>query len=301
MECYPYPIDLHMHTTVSDGTDTPQEILAHVKETGIALFSVTDHDAVKAGRQILSIRTQDDPLFVTGAEFSCKDEEGKYHILGYGFDPDAPSVSRLVAAGHGYRIKKVMARLEFLKTEFGFSFPQQELDQLMAMDNPGKPHIANLMVKYGFADSKEQAIKQFINQIRFRSEYVRPEEAIAGILGGGGVPVLAHGPYGSGDELIVGEELDQRIRRLMEFGLRGVEAYYSGFTDKLRRMMLTLAQTYDLYVTAGSDYHGRNKLVELGDTGLPPAEEYPEGLRRFLNELLRRMPAGQYRKEEESV
>ena len=87
----------------------------------------------------------------------------------------------------------------------------------------------------------------------------------------------------------------------MEFGLRGVEAYYSGFTDKLRRMMLTLAQTYDLYVTAGSDYHGRNKLVELGDTGISPAEEYPEGLRRFLNELLRRMPAGQYRKEEESV
>ena len=302
MAYYPYPIDLHMHTTVSDGTDTPQEILARVKETGIALFSVTDHDAVKGGKQIIAARTENDPLFLTGAEFSCKDEEGKYHILGYGFDPDAPSVVGLVATGHGYRIKKVMARLDFLKNTFGFSFPREELERLMALDNPGKPHIANLMVKLGYAESKEQAIKKYINQIRFRSEYVRPEEAIAGILGGGGVPVLAHGPYGSGDELIIGEELERRLRRLMEYGLQGVEAYYSGFTDKLRRMMLSLAQTHGLYVTAGSDYHGHNKLVELGDTGLPAAEEYPEGLRRFLDDVAQRAPARQCRRgEEQSV
>ena len=75
-------IDLHMHTTVSDGTDPPEQIVARVREAGIGLFSVTDHDAVKAGQVIPPLLGKGDPAFVTGAEFSCRDEEGKYHILG---------------------------------------------------------------------------------------------------------------------------------------------------------------------------------------------------------------------------
>ncbi|MBO6039968.1 MAG: PHP domain-containing protein, partial [Oscillospiraceae bacterium] len=87
-----FKIDLHMHSTVSDGTDAPEEILARVREAGITLFAVTDHDAVKAGRIIPPLLTEGDPAFLTGAEFSCRDEEGKYHILGYGYDPDAEPV-----------------------------------------------------------------------------------------------------------------------------------------------------------------------------------------------------------------
>ena len=141
------------------------------------------------------------------------------------------------------------------------------------------------MVRYGYARSKEEAIKDYINKLHFRSEYVRPEEAIAGILRSGGIPVLAHPVYGSGDQLILGDEMDARLRRLMDFGLRGVEAYYSGFTAKLREQMLAFASQYGLYVTAGSDYHGANKLVALGDTGLGGPDEWPEGLRRFLADV----------------
>ena len=83
-----------MHTIVSDGTDTPEEILAYVKEAGIELFSVTDHDAVKGSRLLQSLWKEGDPVFITGAEFSCKDEEGKYHILGYGYDPKASAIDR---------------------------------------------------------------------------------------------------------------------------------------------------------------------------------------------------------------
>ena len=108
-------IDLHMHSTVSDGTDTPEEILARVREAGIALFAVTDHDAVKAGRIIPPLLAEGDPAFLTGAEFSCRDEEGKYHILGYGYDPDAEPIRKLVETGHGLRMNKVQARLDFLK------------------------------------------------------------------------------------------------------------------------------------------------------------------------------------------
>ena len=280
-------IDLHMHTTISDGTDSPAEIVSRVRDAGIGLFSVTDHDAVKSARIIPPLLAAGDPAFVTGAEFSCRDEEGKYHILGYGYDPDAEPMKELVRTGHDYRINKVRRRLDFLRTEFGFSFPEEELRELFAQDNPGKPHIANLMVRHGYAGTKEQAIQEYINRIRFRSEYVRPEDAIRGILLAGGIPVLAHPSYGDGDQLILGEEMDARIRRLMEYGLQGLEGYYSGFTPKLRREILSFAERYCLYITAGSDYHGTNKLVPLGDTGLDPAEAHPDGLRRFLRDVRR--------------
>ena len=282
---YPRIIDLHMHTNISDGTDTPAEILAHAREHSLDLFSVTDHDAVKAGRIIRRLRTEKDPRFIPGVEISCKDEAGKYHILGYGFDPDAEAINRVVDLGHSYRMEKVLARLDFLKTKLNITFPEEELSALLAMDNPGKPHIGNLMVKYGYAETKEQAINEYINQLHFRGKYVRPEEAIGGILSAGGIPILAHPSYGSGDQIIIGEEMDGRLRRLMEYGLRGVEAFYSGFSDKLRREMLSFAERYSLYVTAGSDYHGTNKLVMMGDTGCPDASEGPEGLRRFLDDV----------------
>ena len=278
-------IDLHMHTTVSDGTDSPEEILVNVKNAGIELFSVTDHDAVKSSGIIPALLKKNDPHFICGAEFSCKDDEGKYHILGYGYDPDSGAIRDLVEYGHSLRMKKVNARLDFIKTEFGFGFPDEEISRLLAQDNPGKPHIANLMVKYGYADSRETAIRQYIDKLRFRSEYLSPERSISGVLEGGGIPVLAHPSYGNGDQLILGEEMEQRIRRLMDFGLMGLEGFYSGFTGKLSREILGYAERYGLYVTAGSDYHGRNKLVELGDTGLEPGAVYPHGLTRFLSDV----------------
>ena len=279
-------IDLHMHTTVSDGTDTPEEILARVRQAGLRLFSVTDHDAIKGCQRIRSARKDADPAFLTGVEFSCRDEKGKYHILGYGYDPDAAPIRAVVELGHGYRMKKVRGRLDFLRSEFGIVFPAEEIERLLALDNPGKPHIGNLMVKFGFAQTKEQAIREYIDRLRYRGEYVRPEEAIAGILGGGGIPILAHPVFGSGNQLLLGGELEERVRRLMDFGLRGVEGYYSGFTAKHRQEVLGMAERYDLYVTAGSDYHGGNKRVALGDTGLPEAAEYPPGLRAFLQDVL---------------
>ena len=284
----PDKIDLHLHTVISDGTDTPEELLAKVKEAGKELFSVTDHDAIKGGLILREVLTKDDPRFLTGVEFSCKDEEGKYHILGYGYDPYAESIRSVVSLGHGYRMKKVRARLAFLEKEFGFHFPEEEIASLMALDNPGKPHIGNLMVRLGYVKTKEEAIRDFIDKAHFRNEYVRPEEAIRGILGAGGIPVLAHPSYGSGDQIIVGEAMDQRLLKLIGFGLQGVEAFYSGFTKKLEREMIRFAEKYDLFVTAGSDYHGTNKLIKLGDTNLEDAAEAPEGLLRFLEEAEKR-------------
>ena len=192
----------------------------------------------------------------------------------------------LVQNGHRLRMEKIRTRLAFLKREFGFGFSEEDLSALFAMDNPGKPHIGNLMVKYGYAKTKEEAIKGYIDKLQVGLDFVRPEEAIKGILGGGGIPVLAHPSYGNGDQLILGDDMDRRILRLMDMGLQGLEAFYSGFTKRIRQEVLSFAEKYGLYVTAGSDYHGSNKLIELGDTGLEPGVPWPEGLRRFLTKTL---------------
>ena len=278
-----------MHTTVSDGTDSLEEVIKNVLKAGIDLFSVTDHDAIKGGMLIPPMLAVADPerklSFIRGVEFSCKDEEGKYHILGYGYNPYIPGISELVTEGHELRMKKTRARLKFLKEAYGFDFSDEDLQILLNRDNPGKPHIANLMVKYGYAKDVKEAISDYINKKKFENVHVRPEEAIAGILKSGGIPVLAHPAYGDGDDLIMGEKLDLRVRYLMEFGLRGVEAFYSGFSPKIQEEVLGLAEKYDLYVTAGSDYHGRNKMVELGETNLGDMSEAPEGMTRFLNDV----------------
>lgn len=275
-------IDLHMHTTVSDGSDTPTELINHVKAAGIGLFSVTDHDAIKGCGIVMDSLAEGDPDFITGVEFSTRDEHGKYHILGYDYEPGSKAILDIVEKGHSLRMKKVTGRLEFLKKEFGFEFPEEEIQNLLKLDNPGKPHIGNMMVKYGYCESKDRAIDEYINKLHYKSEYIRPEEAIKGILDAGGIPVLAHPIYGSGDELILGPELENRIKRLMEFGIKGVEAFYSGFSPKMTADMLALAERYDLYVTAGSDYHGTNKTVILGDTGLDNVTELPAGMKKFL-------------------
>lgn len=282
-------IDLHMHSTVSDGTDTPSEIVRCVSDQGIELFSLTDHDAIKGSAQVKECLAEkkaagaEVPDFISGIEFSCKDEQGKYHILGYGYDAKTAPICDVVTKGHNMRMEKVLGRLEFLKEEFGFTFSQEDLDALLALDNPGKPHIGNLMVKYGYAENKEVAIRSYIDKKKFGSAYIRPEEAIAGILGSGGIPVLAHPVYGSGDQFVIGEELEERITRLMDFGLQGVEAFYSGFTPPMIQAVLFLASRHGLYVTAGSDYHGSNKLVVLGDTNFKGVR--PKEMDRFLDEV----------------
>ena len=278
-------IDLHIHTAVSDGTDSPEKIVSRVKEAGIGLFSVTDHDTLKCSGIIPKMLKSEDPVFLSGVEFSCRDSGGKYHILGYGYDTEADAIRNVTEYSHRLRMKKAEARLDYLKTRFGFDFPAEEISALLALDNPGKPHIGNLKVKYGYAENKEDAIRQYLDLAHLEKFNIRPEEAIRGIAESGGVPVLAHPAFGDGEQLITGGEMDERVRRLIEFGLKGMECFYSGFDAALRGEMLFLAERYGLYVTCGSDYHGGNKPVKLGDTGLDADREYPDGLRRFLEDM----------------
>lgn len=277
-----------MHTTASDGTDQPAEIIRHVREAGIDLFAVTDHDGIAGALETEKIlREYPEPglRFIKGIEFSCRDEEGKYHILGYDYDAENETLQKVVQIAHENRLVKVQARIAFLEEEFGFRFADEDIEKLMQNHNPGKPHIANLMIRYGYAETIEEAMQEYLNKKKFPASYILPEEAIQTILASGGIPVLAHPSYGDGSQLIVGEEIEHRLSRLVDFGLQGIETFYSGFTPKLIAEMLRLSEAFDLYVTAGSDYHGTNKLVPLGDTNLDSMEDAPERLIRFLEKI----------------
>ena len=301
---YPVKIDLHMHTIYSDGSDTTEELLGHIREKGIGLFSITDHDAINGAlkmRQLFlqefcegascqssvrSVESADGIRFVNGVELSCRDGNEKFHILGYGYDESHPSILELIDRAHRIRMNKVKKRLDWLKQTFGFGFDQEDIEYLYSLNNPGKPHFAILMAQHGYALSKDDAMERYLNKKEFPEEHIRPEEAIKGILDSGGIPVLAHPFYGDGDQLILGEEIKERIRKLKGCGLQGMECFYSGFTEKLIREALTLAEQYDLLITAGSDYHGSNKTVPLGDTGTDPMKEMPGGLKAFLDRIL---------------
>ena len=282
-------IDLHMHTTASDGTDTPEVLLQNIRSAGIGIFSITDHDSILsciAMRQMLTAERNAQPIrFIPGVEFSCKDEEGKYHILGCGYQREDGEVFKTTEETHRIRMWKLEARLEHLKKNFGFTFAEEDLAKLRGLANPGKPHIGNLMVQYGYAETRKDAIQNFLNQFSPPDSHIRPETAVEAILADGGIPVLAHAIYGDGDQLIMGEELETRIRRLKGFGLRGLECFYSGFVPRQQKLMLDLAERYDMYATAGSDYHGSNKLIMLGDTGLEDRTEpaFPVRLQAFLD------------------
>ncbi len=278
-------IDLHMHTTISDGTDGPEEIVSHILDKGIRYFSVTDHDAVTASKIIPKLLPNGPISYISGVEFSCKDELGKYHILGYGYDPDGASIHEVVARGHQLRVVKLQERLKALKDTYQIELQDQQVEELLKLDNPGKPHLARMLVESGYAPDKATAFSKYLNTIHIKSAYLRPEEAIEGIVVSGGIPVLAHPLFGSGEESLTGEELSIRVARLKKMGIRGLEAFYSGFSKTQTEEVLTLAAKEDLYVTAGSDYHGRNKKVQLGDTGTLLASDWPPELLDFLRDV----------------
>ena len=297
---FPEKIDLHMHTFFSDGSDTLEELFEHVREAGIGLFSVTDHDSIQAGEEMAKLAVQqaggsarsrcisltDGILCLNGTELSCRDEDGKYHILAYGYDSTAAPIRELIQNAHRIRMNKVSKRLAWLEEDYGFVFDQEDIEYLYSLNNPGKPHFGILMAQHGYAASKDEAMTNYLNKKEFKEEFIRPEEAIEGILKSGGIPILAHPFYGDGDQLILGEEMKYRLEKLIDFGLQGLEAYYSGFTQKLIAAAEELAAEHDLLITAGSDYHGVNKTVLLGDTGLERVSDAAPGLKAFLERVL---------------
>ena len=276
-------IDLHMHSRFSDGTDWPEELLDRVRAAGLKVFSLTDHDSCAGSIRMRDlVKESGDLSFICGTEIGCRDDYGKYHILGYHYDPEHESIKQLIRQAHNNRMIKFQGRIDGLREKFGFVFGKDEVEALRALDNPGKPHIANLMIKKGYVSDRKEGIEKYLNHVHVKAPYIRPEEAILAIRAAGGIPVLAHPWFGNGSQKLSAAELEERVKRLRALGLMGLECFYSTYSPGQREEILALAGRYEMLITAGSDYHGGNKPIALGKTGFPEGGQMPEKMREFL-------------------
>lgn len=266
----PSPIDLHMHSAASDGTDSPLLLAETVKAAGIRTFALTDHDTAAGVRQ-LADRLPDGVTFIPGIEFSCKMTSGKCHILGFGCDMDSAAFQRALAEGSALRRTKLDKRLNFLQ-EQGIVLPTEEMERLRQLPSVGKPHLGNLLVKYGFAANMQDAIRNTINLCKTGSSRIPAETAVKAILAAGGIPVWAHPLGGEGEKTVSPEQFDGMQKELSGYGLLGLECYYSKYPLAHCKELAETAREHKLLVSGGSDYHGANKPIAPGTLNADGAE-----------------------------
>ena len=273
--------DLHMHSTASDGTDSPVTLLKKILASEIRTFALTDHDTIAGAMvvdHLVELRQRtlgEDLTFIPGVEFSCITDGGKCHILGYGYDPDCLLFLQTLEKVEDLRAEKLVRRLRFLDEKIGFRLSEQELDALKSIQSVGKPHIANLMVLKGYAKDRKEAI-DIINKAPSIRSRIPGEEAIHAILEAGGIPVWAHPLGGEGEKRIKKEAFWRQLSILMDAGLQGLECYYSRYLMEECEFLREEAEKNGLLVSGGSDYHGTNKDIPLGmlnATGEPIPEE----------------------------
>lgn len=258
----PTAIDLHTHSTASDGTDTPLQLAERVKTAGVEVFALTDHDTVAGAEELLE-NPPEGVTFLPGVEFSCRMDAGKCHILGYCCDTAHPAFQAALRQGAALREGKLNLRLDFLR-ERGVTFPAEELDRLRWLPSAGKPHLGNLMVRYGYAASRNEAIREVIDLCPTGSSRISAETAVKAILASGGVPVWAHPLGGEGERETGPERFAAMLDALTGCGILGMECFYSKYPMAVCERLALAARDHGLLVSGGSDCHGTNKTIAPG-------------------------------------
>ena len=259
-------VDLHIHTTASDGADTPRVLAKKIAAAGLELFSVTDHDTIAGALEMEKIVPRG-VRYIRGVEFSCVSPAGKCHILGYGFDPDHPALLEALAEGRRLRLEKLDRRLEQLKRDHGIELTEAERTWLMSLGSPGKPHLGQIIRNRGLAPDLDGAIRGFIRDVPGRDR-IEAKMAIEAITAAGGFPVWAHPLGGEGEKRLTEEKFEALLETLLGYGLRGMECRYSRYGRKESEFLLDHAARLGLTPTGGSDYHGSNKKdIQLGQLG----------------------------------
>lgn len=251
-------IDLHLHTTASDGTCTPQQLVQLLRERQVDTFAITDHDTVEGAAMLLA----DPPeglRFIPGVEFSCRSAVGKYHILGYGIDPAGELLNAAIEEGRQLRLNKLRGRLRYLRDEHGITFSTAEEEWLLSQKSPGKPHIGTLLLQKGLGNSMAEVLARYVNPFKGGNDRIDAAGAIRAILAAGGVPVWAHPMGGEGRRHKTREELLPRLDDLLHLGIQGMECWYSRYTEQEIAVLTELATGEGLLISGGSDFHGTPK------------------------------------------
>ncbi|MGH9173148.1 MAG: PHP domain-containing protein [Vicinamibacterales bacterium] len=276
--------DLHTHSTASDGTLAPADLVRQAHRRGLAILALTDHDttegiaeAVRCGRE-LGVRV------IAGIELSTDVTAGETHILGYGVDPDSRLLCETLASYRRARAERAERIVERLR-DLGVELPVGSVRPSGANASVGRPHIARALVAAGHAISVADAFDRYLGE--GKPAYIpterkpTPPEAIQLVLAAGGLPVHAH-PFTS-------DRFPDSLPELIEAGLAGIEVFYGEYTPEQRARLAQIARQHGLLATGGSDYHGERfkEGRELGSVDLPAG-----ALRRFLTRLDRRPPTG---------
>jgi 3',5'-nucleoside bisphosphate phosphatase len=277
--------DLHTHTTASDGTLTPTELVAAAQAAGISLLAVTDHDTTAGVASAQEAAHAHGMAFIAGVELSAEGPPGKCHLLGLGIDPRDPRLCETLAQlseNRRERNGKMIARLNALGVAL-------TLEDVLAHTPPGanmgRPHFAATLVALGAVATTQEAFTRYLADdasAYITKETLSPADAIALVHEAGGLCFLAHPGL---LKLASHETHESRIRALQALGLDGIEAYYSSYSPAEEARFLRLAEKLGLLVTGGSDFHGANKAhVSLGivrdGKPLSPALLPPELLAR---------------------
>jgi hypothetical protein len=277
-------IDLHMHTTASDGTSSPEELVKTCSELGLEIISVTDHDNTTAVETVKKAAEEYKLEVVPGIEISTYRGEAEYHILGYFIDLENNSLLGLTEAILQSRVDRTHEMIEKL-TDMGYPLEFSDVKKFASGVSLGRPHVARALMEKGYVDSINQAFTdEFIGgggRAYVEKKKVLPVEAITVILKAGGVPVIAH-PH----LINHGKALDKKeIERLKDVGLKGVEVYQTKHDKKTTEKYKKIAKELDLLITGGSDYHGDNSPGILpGDKGIS-RKEFIE-LQNFATSLI---------------
>ena len=270
-------VDLHTHSTASDGRNAPADVVAFADKVGLAAMALTDHDTttglVEAG---LAAEKFPDLQLVPGIEMSAKFRGETIHILGLGIDPTSPELKALtdnLVAARNERNPKIITRLQ----DLGMAI---ELDDVLAvMSETGSPeanrvvgrmHIAEAMRRKGYVRSTGEAFKRYISDdgpAFVDKEKLSPRDVIDPIHSAGGVAILAHPVHMTYDN---SAQLEIKIRRLVDDGLDGLEVMHPDHSPFQSRTYLQLTRRLGLVATGGSDYHGQAKPhVRLGRPKTP--------------------------------
>ena len=262
-------IDLHVHTTASDGTFTPEQVISHAHQLKLKAIAITDHDTVAGSKKALLSGVPPSLGFLTGVEISSTPPSfypgsGSFHLLGYSIRLDDPKLNRILEKLQQARKNRNPAIINRLN-ELGISITLDEVRKEAGVGQLGRPHIAQLMVKKRVVASIDQAFDQFLGTGKpayVDKQRVECFKAIEIIQDAGGVPVLAHpGLLDYQTE----NQLDELIGKLKKAGIQGMEVYYSGHTPGQTHLFAEMAQRHGLLMTGGSDFHGAiQPEIEMG-------------------------------------
>ncbi|MFD7867848.1 PHP domain-containing protein [Streptomyces sp. NPDC059783] len=270
-------IDLHTHSTASDGTDTPAELVRNAAAAGLDVVALTDHDTVRGHAEALAALPEGLTL-VTGAELSCRLDGVGLHMLAYLFDPDEPELARereLVRDDRVPRARTMVRRLQ----ELGVPVTWEQVARIAGDGSVGRPHIATALVELGVVETVSDAFTpQWLadgGRAYAEKHELDPFDAIRLVKAAGGVTVLAH-PGAVKRGAVVPESA---IAELAAAGLDGIEVDHTDHDEPTRARLRGLARELNLLTTGSSDYHGSRKTVTLGARTTDP-EIYGEITRR---------------------